>query len=88
MLAAFSNFFKSALDFQEFEKRTSTSMGSGDITDRQTDMIIEKMLIGFRNLHQKFETVILNRSQENHVSPHSFQTTEKYNYRVPSLLKI
>ncbi len=57
---------------------TSTSISSEAITDRQIDkIIIELMLIGERNRHKKFETSILNRSRENHVSPKYVQTDKQ-----------
>ncbi len=44
------------------------------IIDTKTDkIIIEEMLIGLRNPHNKIETFILNRSLGNHVFPKMFQ---------------
>ena len=46
------------------------------------------MLNNGGNVHTKFQPSILNRSQENHVSPNSCLTDgEHLNYKVASLIK-
>ncbi len=66
------------------ETRTSTSISSEDITERQTDKSIVKYIFVYQNtLQQKFEKTNLNKKL---LSPKTFQTNRgTQTYEVASL---